>query len=125
MAEKITTEKILEERKFFKIDKNDKFVLTENYDKKESYRVYGVKTLQSYIQEIEDLRKNNLYKVEEHYHQNGEEINLQDLVNGNGLTAMLGLLTKEIKSAEISRYYEIATGGMIIRAIVKFDVELF
>ena len=125
MAEKITSEKILENRIYFKFDKNEKLVKTENFDEKISYRVYGVKSLQSYIQEIEDFRKNPSYQVEEIYTKNGEQVNLQDLVSGNGLTAMLGLLTKEVKNAVITRNYEIATGNLIVKALIKFEIELF
>ena len=125
MAEKITSEKILENRIYFKFDKNEKLVKTENFDEKISYRVYGVKSLQSYIQEIEDFRKNPSYQVEKIYTKNGEQVNLQDLVSGNGLTAMLGLLTKEVKNAVITRNYEIATGNLIVKALIKFEIELF
>ena len=87
--------------------------------------MYGVKTLQSYVKEIEDFKLNKNYKVEEHYFKNGKEINLNDLVSGSGLTAMLGLLSKEIKSAEIQRTYNLATGGIIVSAEIIYNVELF
>ena len=123
--EKLTTEKIFENRNYFKETKEGKLTKTENYDKKETFRIYGVKSLQSYIKEVEDFRKNQNYKVVEHYFKNGKEINLTDLVNGNGLTAMLGLLSKEVKNAEIIRTYNLATGGIIVSAEIIYNVELF
>lgn len=123
--EKLTTEKIFENRKYFKENKSGKLEQTENYDEKEIYRVYGVKTLQAYIKEIEDFKTNQNYKVIEHYFKNSKEINLTELASGNGLTAMLGLLSKEIKSVEITRNFNLATGGIIVSAEIIYNVELF
>ena len=123
--EKLTTEKILENRNYFKENKEGKLEKTKNYDSKEIYREYGVKTLQSYIKEIEDFKLCKNYKVQENYFRNGAKIDLQSLVNGNGLTAMLGLLNREVKSAEITRNFNLATGGLIVSAEIIYNVELF
>lgn len=123
--EKTTLEMIGETRNYFKRNENGNLVKTENYDNSISKRVYGVKTLQAYIQEIEKLRNDKGAIVEETYLKNGEEIDLNSLLSGSGLSSMLALLSKEIKSAEITRYYDISTGGFIEKQIVKYKIELY
>ena len=119
-VEKLTTEKTTETRNYFKDG-----VITQNKDFKISERVYGVKTLQSYVKELEDLRLVKINKVSEKYLKNGVEINLNDLLTTGGISGYLSLLTREVKSAEIVRNYEIETGGIIKSASFEYVIELY
>lgn len=119
-VEKLTTEKTTETRNYFKDG-----VITQNKDFKISERVYGVKTLQSYVKELEDLRLVKINKVSEKYLKDGVEINLNDLLTTGGISGYLSLLTREVKSAEIVRNYEIETGGIIKSASFEYVIELY
>ena len=119
-VEKLTTEKTTETRNYFKDG-----VLTQNKDFKIIERVYGVKNLQSYVKELEDLRLVKINKVNEKYLKNGVEIDLNDLLTTGGISGYLSLLTREVKSAEIVRNYEIETGGIIKSASFDYIIELY
>ena len=122
---KMTREELHEVNNYFKVSDNDKILPTENVDNIEKVRVYGVKTLQAYITEIEMLRKQDGAIVEEHYFKDGKEVNLQDLASGSGLTAMLALLSKEVKNVCITKTRDILTGGIIHRLNAVYMIDLF
>ena len=121
-VEKLTTEKITENRKYFKEAENGKIIEKLDFDHIEKLRVYGVKTLQSYYQDSEKYV--NRYNVKVLLFQNGNEINLAEIMKTNDFTKIMRMLSKNVLTAEITENYEILTGGVIKSAEIVYKLEL-
>ena len=122
-----TLEKVIEKTQYFKASEKGLEILQENQDYSiKTRRLTSCKKLQDYVDEARKFRENNpKSKVVEKYTRNGNAVNLNDLLKGNDILAILKLLSLEVASCIETREREVSTGGIIEKEIRTYEVDLY